>query len=297
MKLFEKYTSTSVKYQCPTCGPVDSSVVYRYTYDTGESFVHQCPMCALEYLRPIVYTGEQRRMDTIDDEGLLNSNILKKLHHQLIIRPEISRATKFLGKNNLEMLDIGCGTGLVSEMWSDAGFKVTGLEPSEIRAEYARKRGIRVLSCYVEDLDSEESFDLIVIRHVLEHLEEPKTILQSLHQHLKPNGLLLVIVPNLDCIGRKLFGSDWVWKVPMHCNYYNPSALKYTLVKAGYGIIKTYQTPTPFGYRDCFNLRFPSLGKVLQKSRLSFLITMPIIFFGYLFNHSDNLTIFARSKP
>lgn len=296
MKLFEKYTDTAVKYQCPTCGPVDSSVVYRYTYDAGESFIHKCPMCSLEYLRPIVNTGDKRRMDTIDDEGLLNNSVLKNLHYQLIVRPEISRVIKLLGKKELEMLDIGCGTGLVSEMWSKAGFKVTGLEPSEIRAKYARKRGLRVLPCYVEDLDSEECFDLIVIRHVLEHLEEPKTILKKLRQHLKPNGLLLVIVPNLDCIGRKLFDTDWAWKVPMHCNYYNPDALKTTLIKANYEIAKIYQTPTPFFYRDCFKLRCPALGKILQKSRLSFLVTMPIVFLGYLLNHSDNLTIFARSK-
>ena len=296
MPKLEKYTNGSVNHQCPTCDGFDSHVVYKYTYGASESFVYKCHTCSLEFLRPIVFTGDQRKMDTTDEEGLLKKKFLRNLYKQFIVRPEISRVTKLLGNNNLEMLDIGCGTGLISEMWSEAGIKVTGLEPSQIRGEYARKRGIRVIPCYVEDLDSEECFDLIIIRHVLEHLENPKDILCNIKKHLKPNGILLVIVPNLDCIGRKLFDAEWAWLAPMHCNYYNPPALKRTLINADYDIFDFYQTPTPFWYGSCFKQRFPIIGKVLQKTRLLSLATMPIIFCGYLLNHSDNLTVFARSK-
>ena len=212
--------------ECPTCCIPTNTVHYRYQHSSGESFIFRCPACTLEFLRPLPLAEiTERQMDSVDDAELFHSNLLRTLHHRLIIGPEIRKVRTLLGKRDFSMLDIGCGTGWISRIWADAGAMVTGLEPSETRAAIARQRGLRVLSCYVEDLSVEETFDLIVIRHVIEHLENPAAILRNLVSRLNPDGLLLIVVPNIDCIGRRLFDTDWTWVLPWHCNFFNPACV------------------------------------------------------------------------
>jgi len=232
-------------------------------------------------------------MESVGDAEMFNSNILRSLHERLIIRPEIIKVRKFLGRNDFSMLDIGCGTGWISQIWADTGVRVTGLEPSHPRAEIARQRGLRVLSCYAEELNTNECFDLIVIRHVVEHLEYPAKILRDLIHRLTPNGLLLIIVPNIDCIGRKIFTTDWTWVLPFHCNFFNPRSLRTLLDACGYDIAQIYQTPSPLWYPESFARRFPRVGRLLSMTPASMLLFAPLIALGYITYHSDNITVLA----
>ena len=277
---------------CPCCDATDTVATYSY----GNSLIYCCQSCDFEFLRPLPLTEvSQRQMDSIADAELF-SPMLRALHERLIVWPEIRKVRKLLGRNNFKMLDIGCGTGWISKIWTDSGACVTGLEPSQTRGEIARKRGIRVLPCYVEDIDSSEYFDLIVIRHVLEHLENPRDILKSLHSRLNPGGLVLIVVPNIDCIGRKLFDTDWTWVLPWHCNFFNPESLRTLLHAANYETTMTYQTPSPLWYSESFVRRFPTAGKLLQFSFLSMLLFSPLVAIGILTGLSDNLTAIARSR-
>jgi SAM-dependent methyltransferase len=233
-------------------------------------------------------------MESVDDAELFHSGLFQYLHKKLIIAPEIFRVQKLLGRTDFSMLDIGCGTGWISKLWADAGARVTGLEPSGARADVAKKRGIRVLPCYAEELFDNEKYDLIVMRHVLEHIEEPKTILRSLVKRINPGGLLMVVVPNIDCIGRKMLDADWTWVLPWHCNFFNPRSLAFLLAECGFQIEKLYQTPSPLWYPESFTRKFPRLGTLLKITPLTMLTFAPLVGLGYITGCSDNLTIIAR---
>src|SRR6185369_1272030 len=179
MDQLQQYKMSNLISPCPSCGNTACSVHYRYIHDKGESFIYRCPDCHLEFMRPLALTEvSDRKMESVDDAEMFNNALLRTLHEKLIIAPEITKVRKILGKNDFTMLDVGCGTGWISRIWADSGAQVTGLEPSPPRAEIARQRGLRILSCYAEELDSDERFDLIVIRHVVEHLEDPVAILR-----------------------------------------------------------------------------------------------------------------------
>ena len=251
--IFEKNLLNGLFEMCPSCGTRTSKINFRYLYSDQFSYVFQCSSCSLEFLRPLPLTQiEERQMDSIDDAELFNSGLFQTLHKKMVIAPEISRVQKLLGRTDYSMLDVGCGTGWISKIWADSGARVTGLEPSAARAAIARKRGILVLSCYAEELDDDEKYDLIVIRHVVEHLEDPKAILRGFVSRLNPNGVLLIVVPNIDCIGRKIFASDWTWVLPWHCNFFNPRSLKYLLEECGYQVAKSWQTPSPLWFPEIF---------------------------------------------
>jgi protoporphyrinogen oxidase/SAM-dependent methyltransferase len=167
--------------------------------------------------------ADERQMASVDDAELFNNSLLKGLHEKLIIEREIRHAHQLLGTERFTVLDVGCGTGWTSSVWARHGAEVTGLEPSASRARIARERhGFTVIESFVEGLATDLLFDVVIIRHVLEHLEHPLQVITSLRAHLKENGLLLVIVPNIYCIGTLLFREHWTWVLPYHCHFFTP---------------------------------------------------------------------------
>lgn len=100
-----------------------------------------------------------------------------------------------------KVLDVGCGNGVISIQLGKLGFNVTGIDVSEKTIENARKNNIypnvrfRVQSA--EELKATgEQFDVIICSEVLEHLHNPSALLEVLHSSLKPDGILIVTVPN-----------------------------------------------------------------------------------------------------
>ncbi len=76
--------------------------------------------------------------------------------------------------------------------------------------------------------------DLIIMFHVLEHLEDPLGALRQCVARLKPDGLLLISVPNLDSWQARWFGRHWLHlDVPRHLFHFSPSSLRHLLERVG----------------------------------------------------------------
>jgi SAM-dependent methyltransferase len=237
-------------------------------------------------------------MDSVSDAELFNHSFLKSLHEKLIIGKEISSVKKVQGGRAGALLDIGCGTGWTTELWKNAGYSVSGLEPSPARAEMAERRGVRILGGYLEEYTGEELFDVIVLRHVVEHFGEPYEALSRVRGMLRSGGVLVLVVPNIDCIGRFLFQERWSWILPWHCNFFNPKSARTIVERAGLAIEKCYQTPSPLWYPESMARSFPNsrLVRKLFGSRgiLPLVLCAPIVLAGFLTGRNDNLTLLAR---
>jgi 2-polyprenyl-3-methyl-5-hydroxy-6-metoxy-1,4-benzoquinol methylase len=100
---------------------------------------------------------------------------------------------RLLRTDTFTVLDIGCGTGWISSLWKGAGAEVVGLEPSIARGEYARRKyGIKIIPAYIEELHSQDRYDVIIMRHVLEHFSDPFHVLEKAHENhdeSAPDGL------------------------------------------------------------------------------------------------------------
>lgn len=286
---------------CPGCGALAHTVKYEYVVGDARSSIYSCGGCDLMFLSPLVLADlDNRQMDAVDDAELFNNALLKNLHESFIIKKEIRKVRRKLGDGSLSLLDIGCGTGWTTSIWKKGGFDVTGVEPSQQRGDYARKKyGIRIISGYVEDVPLGEKFDVIVIRHVLEHFESPYPVLRSIRNLLNKNGLLVVIVPNLNCIGRYLFNTNWTWVLPWHCNFFNPRSLRHILSRSGFKVLNCYQTPSPLWYPESFLRAFSQfnlISKAYHKLSIVFFVPFaPLIALGYIAGFSENLTIIAKN--
>jgi len=103
-------------------------------------------------------------------------------------------------KKGQVILDVGCATGYLGAVAKQKGNRVYGVEISEEAAKKAAELLDDVLVGNIEKVDlpfPEKYFDTIICSDVLEHLFDPKQGLIKLRKYLKPNGELMVVVPNV----------------------------------------------------------------------------------------------------
>ncbi|MCD6565599.1 MAG: class I SAM-dependent methyltransferase [Bacteroidales bacterium] len=177
---------------------------------------------------------------------------------QVTIRPES------------KILDVGCGTGIIGSHLADFA-EVVGIEPNASAAQLARDKGLQVVTGTLNDFNSQEQFDLVLLSHVLEHLPDPLADIQHIHQILKPKGKLIIAVPNVNALERKIFNKYWDgWDVPRHIHHFNPKSLRFLLRKAGFEPGQIYYEQYSLFARSFANWLFKNLPYHKRKGKCKF---------------------------
>lgn len=124
-----------------------------------------------------------------------------------------------------KILDIGAGTGDFLLTAKNDGWNVIGVEPSDRAKNIAKQKGIS----FVEEISELEnnSFDVITMWHVLEHVPNLELQIHELKRLLKPTGTLIVAVPNFKSFDAKHYGEFWAaFDVPIHFWHFSKKAIK-----------------------------------------------------------------------
>lgn len=125
------------------------------------------------------------------------------------------------------VLEYGAGDGRLLEVLSRRGAMVVGVEPSISARGRAAERGIDLFEDLEDPSIAENSFDLIICWHVLEHLENPRAELSRLATLLAPDGTLVLSVPNLASLQARIGGDRWFGQdVPRHLTHFTPDGIR-----------------------------------------------------------------------
>lgn len=138
-------------------------------------------------------------------------------------------------KGNL--LDIGSGTGDFLATAKKQGWKITGIEPNEKARNISISKGVTL----AENLESIEShsLDVITMWHVLEHVPNIENQIQTLKRLLKPNGTIIIAVPNYKSFDAKYYGEFWAaYDVPRHLWHFSKTAIEKLFAKENMKLIK-----------------------------------------------------------
>jgi 2-polyprenyl-3-methyl-5-hydroxy-6-metoxy-1,4-benzoquinol methylase len=143
-------------------------------------------------------------------------------------------------KKNGRILDIGCGIGNLLNVAKEVGFMCTGVEPSATARCILNQNG-HIAYEQIGDLKemkaTDNYFDVIIFNQSLEHMADPLQSLIAIRPLLKPDGLLIVSVPNYACNERRVFREYWRHlDIPRHLHHFTPSILDKILQKAGFTI-------------------------------------------------------------
>ena len=124
-----------------------------------------------------------------------------------------------------KLLDIGAGTGDFLSVAKKDGWQTVGIEPSAKAKDIAIKKGVS----FAADLASLEdnSFDIITMWHVLEHVPNLEEYISELKRLLKPNGTIVIAVPNFKSYDAKYYGEFWAaFDVPRHLWHFSKTAIQ-----------------------------------------------------------------------
>ena len=128
----------------------------------------------------------------------------------------------------ISLLDIGCGVGDFLLYAKEKGCNITGIEPSEDARTIAEKK----LECKIlspEELQNihDNSFDIITMWHVLEHVADLKTEIQHLQRILKKDGKLVLALPNYKSYDAEYYKDKWAaYDVPRHLSHFSQTSIK-----------------------------------------------------------------------
>ena len=128
------------------------------------------------------------------------------------------------------ILDIGAGTGDFLTVAKNDGWETVGIEPSDRAKSIAKNKGIS----FVESTTvlENQSFDVITMWHVLEHVPDLDFQIKELKRLLKPTGTLIIAVPNFKSFDAKYYDSFWAaYDVPIHFWHFSKKAIKMLFAK------------------------------------------------------------------
>lgn len=234
----------AVEKTCPVCASPRLTRVLTLTYHGSVSGrdlrveLMRCGHCGLGFLDPMpswsflteeIYNETYSEYDTgwasrpRSRVGRIVGSCFPHSFHRLI--PESPGAA----------LDVGCGNGYWMNKLASLGWRVSGLDISESTVRNLKGLGLDVRAGNVEFCDLEEnSYDLVMLSAVLEHLREPRRALENVWRALRPGGRIIVNVPNFDSVEFKMFRQDWSLFAIGHLHYFSPRSLSLLLAETNF---------------------------------------------------------------
>ena len=184
----------------------------------------KCSDCGFVYSKvvSIDYQDYGRKAAAQKREKLINKSAKQGIP-QLV--EEITGKT---GIARGRVLDFGCGVGLMAREFARLGYDINVIEQSQAYRDLLSSENMAAFESFAEINDYKGSFDLVIIKDVLEHLENPLETVQKLVSFIKPGGFLYLRVPN-----RYAYPFHWAVDTKGHINHFSPSILKKILDDAG----------------------------------------------------------------
>lgn len=228
--------------KCPVCGNSELTLhlACRDTTVSQEIFtVFTCKQCGLGITTPrpndsVIesYYQSDKYISHSGSNGLIGH--LYKTARKFTLDWKRSIVEKYCTKGTI--LDFGCGTGDFLNTMKKDGWNIVGIEPSATgRKKSEELTGTKILSGLTEF--PQWKLDAITLWHVLEHVPELRTTLETFHQLLAKNGLVFIAVPNYQSADATYYGQHWAgYDVPRHLWHFTKESMKKLLKETGFSL-------------------------------------------------------------
>jgi len=188
------------------------------------------------------------------------------------------------------VLDIGCSNGVFLDLFKESGFETWGVEPSG-NAGVASKKGHKILKTTFEKANLPENyFDLVIMNHVLEHVDNSTPVLAKVYRLLKSNAILFVDVPNAGGLGSKILGKHWPYLLPKeHKHQFTKESLTKMLGDNGFRVLHWESRSGIFEYAN-------PLKELGRKRFLIDILNSPYSLVATALEMGDSMSFVAKKK-
>lgn len=251
---------------CKLCGRDDWFVRFPSTFHANDKLdvaafrctssgygqhpqIVQCRGCGFVYANPRWLSSDLLQAYTaVEDE----TYVREREARVLTFRRHLAALQQFTGPaRGRRLLDVGAYIGVFVEVAREAGWDACGVEPSQWAVALARQQGLPLWQGTQEMLEAEaESFDVVTMWDVIEHVDDPPGELAHAQRLLKPGGLLAVHTMDVDSLFARLMGRRWPWLMDMHIHYFSKRTLAQMIQKEGFKVLamKTQGRTLRLGY-------------------------------------------------
>ncbi|KAA5827437.1 class I SAM-dependent methyltransferase [Algibacter amylolyticus] len=169
-------------------------------------------------------------------------NLFEKAYHlvrSVSLKKKLNLINSFPSEDK-KLLDIGCGTGDFLQTAQQNNWIVSGIEPNQQAREIANKKTNGSVFNTEQLLKFQpKSFDVITLWHVLEHLPNLDEQIATFKKLLKPNGTLIIAVPNYKSFDAQYYKSFWAaYDVPRHLWHFNKTSVSNLVSKQSFKVNK-----------------------------------------------------------
>jgi SAM-dependent methyltransferase len=199
----------------------------------------QCNSCGFKFTNPRpdesvlgeYYKSEEYVSHSNTKKGFINSTYQTVRKYTLLKKLQL--ISKYFKTGHI--LDIGCGTGEFLNTCKNAKWKTIGIEPDPD----ARKMAVDNYGLDVREESElkklpDASFEVISMWHVLEHVPKLNERVEELKRLIKPNGIIIIAVPNCDSLDAKRYKENWAaYDVPRHLYHFTPRDIEALFRKHG----------------------------------------------------------------
>ena len=256
----EIHTIMPVISSCRYCG-----ATARISNNPSVYQILHCNTCELSFL-DVESSELQEYADTVEKEHfgegfVKNDGTWAKFYDQMNCSRVLETLAPFQKDSAKLLLEVGIGSGRLLQKAAASGWQVCGVDLSPELAENARRLyNVNVFNGTVEDFaqDNQNTYDVVVMKHVLEHIPDLKSALTAIKLLLKSDGILHIQVPNYQSWNAKLSG--WTSYQPYHLYYFTRQSLTHVLKDAGFEIIKntSYEPITGWVNTIAHSLKTPA---------------------------------------
>lgn len=309
-------SNAHMRVTCPSCESFDDHAVLLTGRDhlihaAGSFAVVRCSDCRLAFTWPQIHGEDfslvypESSYPAYRTQSRSSHGIVKQALESWTARRR-SRSVRrgpyarFFHRPPGCLLDVGCGVGHHGVAFRDRSWIVHGIEPSAAAAREAERRGIIVHHGLLADAGvGDQTFDLIIFNHSLEHIPCPRDGLQRAYAWLNPGGDIAVAVPDFGCWQSRLFKETWFHlDLPRHLQHFTASTLTELAVQVGFKNVSVTRysslngLPNSVQYRLRGHLILPDRGVAGRLTALAYrvlgLMTWPC--------RADHLLLTARRE-
>lgn len=245
--------------------------------------IYTCVNCSFKFCPTVVNTLTFYK--NMSDDTYEATRLERSLQAKKILR----LINRF--KINGRLLDVGAGSGILVEQALIMNYEASGIEPSNSLSAAARKLNIPVVTGTLPLSTPHLAFDIVTLIDVIEHVENPRAILQEIGNCLQQDGICVLVTPDVSSFAARIMHGKWWHYRLAHIGYFNRQTLQRLASSAGFNIIATYRPAWyfPGSYLAERLLSYlPGLNRIKSPKWLD-KITIPLNLF-------DSLLIVCKKK-